>query len=60
MKTAFSVGFAASFLSVNKMRPKIIASLIYTILAYKKFCRNALLLDIGGNLNVDGNFKEQG
>ena len=33
--------------SVSKMCPKVIASLLYAILAYKKFPRNALLLDIG-------------
>ena len=36
--------------SVSKMCPKMIASLLYTISAYKKFDRNALLSDSGGNL----------
>ena len=36
--------------SVSKMGPKIIASLLYTISTYKKFTRNALLSDSGGNL----------
>lgn len=41
------------------MCPRVIVCMVYVILAYK-YCRDALLLDIGGNLNVDGNFKEQG
>lgn len=41
------------------MCPRVIVCMVYVILVYK-YCRNALLLDIGGNLNVDGNFKEQG
>lgn len=41
------------------MCPREIVCTVYVILAYKYY-RNALLLDIGENLNVDGNFKEQG
>ena len=33
--------------SVSKMCPKVIASLLSAILAYKKLHRNALLLDVG-------------
>lgn len=34
--------------SVTKMYPKMIASLLYTILAYERFPRNALLSDSSG------------
>ena len=43
------------------MCPREIVCTVYVILAYNNiYCRNALLLDFGENLNVDGNFKEQG
>lgn len=35
--------------SVGKLCPKVIASLLYTILAYERLHRNALLLNNGGN-----------
>ena len=36
--------------SISKMCPKVIASSLYTILAYKRFPGDALLSDSGGNL----------
>ena len=35
------------------MCPKVTASLIYAIVAYESFHKNALLLDSGGNLYTD-------
>ena len=36
------------------MCPKVIASLLYAILANKRFHRNTLLLDVGGHLYSQG------
>ena len=39
---------------VSKMCPKVISSLLYSILAYESSPRNALLSDSGGNLYLLG------